>query len=239
MVVIAVASAKGGSARTTTCVRLAKALTAMQIPTGIVDLTPYPSAHFLLTEKDTVPVIAGRAARTATAARSIVKPYEERCSCLLLDTTRLDDPNLNCWLAMVSHFMVTMKVDKNSVRAMPSVWDSFDAWKGINPGLNFMGFLPVCVEASQEKVLGALRQRVPEHILPVGIPWNEAERLGPELVVPSSEWEGLARHVATKAGLKRVAPEAPKSSEWGLVSRVWRLAASVIGPKVSVATGKG
>jgi len=236
VILIAVCSAKGGSARTTTCVRLAQALNAARIPTGIVDLSPYPSVQFMLAPGDAIPVIGGRAATTPIAARSIVRPYEERCSCLLIDTSRLDDPAILPWLPLMNHFLVTMKIDKNSVRAMPSIWDSFDTWKAINPELKFLGFLPTCVEPSQQAVVRGLRNRMEEHFLPVAIPRNDVERLGPELVTRGAEWDTLAAHLRQRASLKQILPEPARNTEKGLVTRMWKLAASVLGPKVSVVT---
>ncbi|MBI1292506.1 hypothetical protein GC173_14905 [bacterium] len=237
MKIIAIASAKGGSARTTTCVRLSQALVAADVPTGIVDLSPYPSVSYVLPKDHKGPVVIGRAAKTSVAVRSLLKPYEDSTSCMLLDTARLDDRAITPWLPMIDHFIVTLKIDKNSVRAMPSVWSAIDGWRSANPSMTFLGFLPVCVEPHQMDVLKSLRSRMVEHILPVGIPFHEAERLGPDLAPKQKEWDDLARHVMRQAGLRAKPPEVKPSSEVGIVSRMWRMAASVLGPRIGVTGG--
>ncbi len=235
MKVIAIASAKGGSTRTTSAVRLAQALNDQQIPTGIVDLAPYPSVQFLLNPGDSIPVISGRTANTKTAAQSIIKPYFEKCSCLIIDTSRLDDPALEAWLPLITHFFINLKIDRNSIEALPSVWDSIDSWKITNPQLEFLGFLPVCLEQGQERVLENLRSRLKSHILPIDISYQEEERLGSDFVQRSIEWDNLARYLHQAAGLKKVQPQPVTRKETGLVSKMWRIAASMLSPKVTIA----
>ena len=263
MKLIMVASATGGAAKTTTAVRLGQALNACRVPTGILDLSPYPTAAELARTglrnrpdwAGPMPVLLGRGATTAIAAGSILKPYEGKLKALVVDTGRLDDPILRPWASLLSALILTTRGDRFSLSALDGVGPWLADLRTLNPQLQFLGFLPVALAPGEGDALLDLKRAAGRYLLPFTVPEEEAEWArshasliegleagGPAGVPPDSmeaAHAGLAQHVAAALGLEPLpapAPDAPpaKPKEVGLISRLWKLAGRATGPKVVV-----
>lgn len=247
--------AKGGSARTTTAVRVCEALVARGIPAGIVDLSPYPTAHMILRDSR-VFVLSGRNATTQIAAQSLLKPFEKPNSLVVVDAPRLDDPALLPWLPLVKSMVLTTAINSHAVAAMPALWQSAARLHKLQSGIAFLGLLPVLVREEERAMLAELQKGLPDRMLPVAVPFDLDERrralagliegdIG--IVAPDgpalAAWEALSRHLETRLGLvaEVVVPKAESSAEEaapkGMLSKLWKLAAKALGPRAAVVGG--
>jgi cellulose biosynthesis protein BcsQ len=243
MRLIVVAGAKGGTARTTTAVRLAEEMARRRIPAGIVDLSPYPTSHMLVREEKTF-VIRGESATTEVAARACIKPYEAKRPVVFVDTGRLSDPAIQPWLPLCEGFLLTTPVNAQSIQALPAVWEAVEEMKKTGSGLRFLGFLPVMVKQERLALLERIRQRFPGHFLPEHVPWDDSEPARAErgaiegLRLAAGENEAAALRAYAQLAdylmdeLEIRPPEesepAPKR-ETGMLSRLWKKAAKAIG----------
>lgn len=253
MKLVMIASGLGGSAKTTTAVRLAETLTALRVPAGVVDLSPYPTAGSLVVANG-VPVAGGRGASTPITARSVLKPYEDRLKVMFVDTGRLDDPALVPWTTLCDGLLLTTRGDRFSLAALEGLGPSLQKVRALNPDMEFLGFLPVMVSPNDSAAVDDLKRAAAKYLLPVVVPadaweWRrshagciEGLETAPAAGQPEPPADrahrDLARFVMTKFALEpeteavMAAAAAPK--ETGLVSRLWKLAGKALGPKATV-----
>lgn len=252
MELIMIGSAKGGTGKSTAAARLASNLSRRGIASGVVDMSPSPTAHWI--SGSGVFYASGRAATTAIAARAICKPHEGIARIAFVDTGRLDDQALEPWLPLCSGLLLVTSIDALSVAAMPAIWGSVERFSASNPRLRFLGFLPTMVQPGSERLRRSVVEKFPDWFLREHIPFDpeEARRLqggcfsGQAAIAPSSPasdaWDGVATRVCTLCGIEppRIATApAPKESTRGVLSKLWGLAAKSLGATRLVTTEKG
>jgi cellulose biosynthesis protein BcsQ len=238
MKMILIASASGGSAKTTTCVRLAEALGTHRRRGVVVDLSPYPTAGYLVAAEGGVDIVRGRAATTPVAAASFLKPFEAPHAVALLDIGRLDDPALDPWMPMVTDILLTTRCTEHAVAALPGLWSALQARREKYPSINFLGFLPVLFKPEQEGQLRLLRQASRNAVAGGPIPFDPREvRRCQETIfkglapfpdtfpdLSNRAYGALALELAERLGVEARAPE-PAESGGGLFTRLWKKAA--------------
>lgn len=240
-----IAGAKGGCARTTTAVRVAESMSASGVRAGIVDLSPFPTAHLLVSRQD-VALIQGGAASTTIAAESILRPHRDSVRFAFVDTGRLDAARLAPWLPLCESVLIASPVDPFSISAMPAMWTALEQIRAVNAQIRFMGILPVLVRPEGEALRERLRARFKGQFLDESIPFDEAEvaraaRAGAGLPpIPGVEsagpafaaWKALAARIMDEHGLApRVeAPAAEVAADRrGFLGKLWRLASGKLG----------
>lgn len=247
--IILIIGAKGGAGRSTACVRLAESFAASAIPAGIIDLSEYPTAHWIV-RNPAVIVAPGKGASSTSAARALLKPLESKCDVILVDTGRLNAAALNPWVEIADTFIVLSRFDPLSVKALPAIWASIDAFRKMNPTLKFAGFLPMMTTQESAKLADEAARRFPGTFLPFRIPFDrsEADRNHArcfegttDVAVPARElqpiWSALSKHLGESLYLKpRVAEEPKEGVVRGVLGKIWKLAASKIATKVKVVT---
>jgi hypothetical protein len=254
MKVLMIGSANGGSAKTTVAVRLVETLSKFGLKAGIVDLSPYPTASYLAQPK--TPVLLGRSASTPVAARCVLKPYVDQWDLAIIDTGRLDDPVLDHYAPLVNGLILTTRPDPFSLRALQTVGTPLQRLRGRNPGIKFLGFLPVLTSFEGGYSIMPLRQAAGKYMInhPIGATaweWMRAHRsilgadssasVDPLLDKDPLElaFEGLGKSVLEQLELEIpvAAPvqeaEQPKK-EVGALTKLWRSMARAMGPKATV-----
>jgi len=234
MKIVIVASATGGSGKTTTCVRTAEALTKQNIPAVVVDCAPIKTAKFLRRDQS-VPILDGKAATTVTATKALLKPYEESHALALLDTGSLDEEELTPWIKGADSILLTTRIDRFSLSALPGVWDVLKIRKAQREELEFIGFLPIAVTSSQEKTRYRFESIAGEYGIKSTIPNDLAEYVTSMSCViegiddfksrESAElaYAAFARDLTQRLSLKPIVKE--QTNQVGLFTKVWRKAA--------------
>lgn len=231
---------------------MAQELKRQGYKSGIVELSPWPCTHHLL-DGEKIPVVLGRKLTTATAVRAALAPYRDTSTVFFMDTGRLDDPSLLQWIEHCTHLMLTIRMDKQSIRALPGVNSVLADLRKANPGMRFMGFLPTLVDYERTNLVKILDQAVPGYTVPISIPRDSDEHLraqagafkGLDHVLNNNApalkaYIRLSTWTAERLDLEPVqkTPEAKEEKkETGVISRLWKLAASRLGAKVQVTGG--
>lgn len=243
-----IASAHGGSGKTTACVRLAECFAEARIPAAIVDLSPHSAAPYMTR----LPVIAGRGATTEAAARAIIRPHEEKVRVLLADTGDFADPAIKPWLGLVHSMLLVTRISRLAVSALPTIWPALDEARRAHPSLQFAGVVPMMVTPPQGALCLSLRQRLKDSIHAESIPFDpfEHQRLqrscfdGMEALPATNPgleaWRRSARILAQRMQLEPiVAPPEPKpAGALGALANLWRRAIrGGSSPSVRVAGG--
>lgn len=244
-----VAGAKGGSARTTTAVRVAEHMCATGVSAGIVELSPFPTAHLLASRSD-LALVQGAGASTTIAADSILRPHRDKVRFAFVDTGRLDAERLAPWLPLCHSVLIASPADPFSFSALPALWSAVERIRRANASIRFMGILPVLVAAENRALLEKLRTRFPGQFIDDFIPFDEAEiaraaRAGAGIAAApesadagpaAAAWRALAARMTREFDLapEPVAPPEPAASDrLGLLGRLWRVASGKLG-RVSV-----
>ncbi|MCC5876754.1 MAG: hypothetical protein JJU11_11095, partial [Candidatus Sumerlaeia bacterium] len=203
--------------------------------------------------EDKIPVVKGRSLTTATAVRAALAPYRDTSTVFFMDTARLDDPFLLQWIEHCNHLMLTIRMDKQSIKALPGVNSVLAELRKANPGMRFMGFLPTLVDNDRAGLVRILDQAVPGYTIPISIPRDNDEHLRSQV----SAFKGLDHALnpnapAQKAYVKlsgwmaerldlepirEAAAREEDKKETGVISRLWKLAASRLSPRVQVTGG--
>lgn len=245
MKICIIAGAKGGSAKTTTAVRVAERMSASGVPSGIVDLSPFPTAHLLLSRPD-VALIQGAGASTTIAAESILRPHRDAVRFAFIDTGRLDAARLAPWLPLCESVLIASPVDPFSISAMPAMWSALEQIRAVNAQIRFMGILPVLVRPEGEALCQRLRTRFPGQFLDEAIPYDEAEvgraaRAGAGLPpVPGADiagpafaaWKSLSVRIMNDHGLAprvEAAAASDSADRRGFLGKLWRMASGKLG----------
>ncbi|MEQ8821791.1 MAG: hypothetical protein RLY93_16255 [Sumerlaeia bacterium] len=251
MKTILIASATGGSAKTTTAVRLAESLKRARVPAGVMDLSPYPTANYLVREKD-VFALNGRGAATSVAVDAMLRPLEDRCRALVIDTGRLDDPMLDFWIEFCDAMILTTRVDAFALKAFEGIWDSLEQRRKDNPEMKFLGFLPVVVGPEEKKNVRQLQLAASRFVLETAVPFDQQEILRAQSTciegldpLPADygeasreAYDALAAHTIGQLGIEQLPQTEPeRKKEVGLFTKLWRVASKSVRPKVSTQGG--
>lgn len=228
-----VASAHGGSGKTTACVRLAECFEEARIPAAIVDLSPHSAAPFMTR----LPVIAGRGATTEAAARAIIRPHEAKVRVMLVDTGDFSDPALKPWLGLVHSMLLVTRINRLAVSSLPTIWPVLDEVRRAHASLQFAGVVPMFVTPQQNALCLSLRQRMKDAIHAESIPFDpfEHQRLqracfdGMEALPATNPgldaWRRSAKLLGDRMKLEPLAvPEAKPTGALGALANLWRRA---------------
>jgi chromosome partitioning protein len=242
--ILLIASAKGGTAKSTTAARLAESLARRGYRPALIDLSPYPTTRHLLAAKGLVRAVPGRSATSELAVLSLLRPFEAKNDLILVDTMRFDDSALDPWHNYLSALILTTRLDRFAVRALPACWPTLDRLRTAAPRMKPLGVLPVLTRPNDAAALRELRRAEPDQIIPTEIPFDPAElrrsQLGivegvpePPSASPSGiAYDQLAAHVANQLGLP--APAAAEPPQTGFLSKLWQAARKRLGPAVTV-----
>ncbi len=247
MKLLLVGSAGGGACKSTLCVRLAESLSKRSIATCVVDLSPWPTAHLLADERTAV--IRGTGASSSIGAESILRPYRESHQLAIIDTGRLDEPELQAWLPLLDGVLLTTGMSLHAINSLPKAWTGIDRLRNTNSQAKRLGLLPVQTTASDHGTLAKLRVRFPGQFMDQEIPFDAEEPRRVQrtcLHGVSAEfdsrrkaaryWDDIASHVMSELGLQAKVPVAEQKTETkGVLSRLWKESLRRLkgGPKVT------
>jgi len=244
--ILMVAGPKGGVGRTSICVRLAEQFKSRGIPPVLIDLTPNPTAQFVVS-KGSFPVAQGRGASTVVSARAILRPFEESAGVVLLDTSRLDDPLLIPWAEIATHLLVVTSANAHGLGSLRTIWEPMQKLREKNENLNFLGFLPTFARSEDRALLDALQRRPDMQILSPPIEYSNAEierfssrALGqPGQSSDSREpvtaaYAKIAEDLIRKMGLKPISQVEAEKPATGVIGKLWRMAAKALGPRATL-----
>ncbi len=244
--VLMIAGPKGGVGRTSICVRLAEQFKSRGISPVLIDLTPNPTAQFIV-PKGSFPVAQGRGATTVVSARAILRPFEENAGIALLDTSRLDDPMLVPWAEIATHLIVVTSANAHGLGSLRTIWDPMQKLRTKNEELNFLGFLPTFARSEDRALLEALQRRPDMQILSPAIEYSpgEIERLSDRAMgTPMNSTEArdsvlsayskIADDLIRRMGLKAAEPVEIEKPATGVIGKLWRMAAKALGPRATI-----
>jgi cellulose biosynthesis protein BcsQ len=240
MKIILIASAKGGSGKTTVAVRLAEQAAARGFRSIVIDLSAYPAASLIAAKN--VRVLAARTATTPHAVRATLKPLASTTDIAFIDTGRLSDPILDNWLPLVHAHLLLLETTPQAIASLPALWKMIENAKRANPETQFPGFVVAQLKDKQQDLRRQIQRRFPEHFFPEAIPFSEIEPLVAqsgcytlpliERGLDATPYARILDRVCTLT--KLVPPAAAESTETkGILGKLWGLAKNVLGtPRV-------
>lgn len=239
MKLLMIASAAGGSGKSTAVARLAESFLRAGISPVIFDLSPARTAQFF--RLNGVPIVDGRPATNPVALSALLAPYRH-LPVGIIDTGSLHDEALETWLERVDHLLLTTRIDAFSLHSLPGCWDVIEEIRRRHPSINFSGMLALGVRSDEEASLRLFKRSARDFAFPVSIPWDDGELHAAQLrhfedeqaiAIPGNdasmkEYERAARMLAEAMAIKPPQVEPEKQGTRGLIISAWKKAANLL-----------
>lgn len=239
MKLLMIASAAGGSGKSTAVARLAESFSRAGIAPVIFDLSPARTAQFF--RLNGIAIVDGRPATNPVALSALLAPYRH-LPLGIVDTGSLHDEALETWMEKVDHLLLTTRIDAFSLHSLPGCWDVIDEVRRRHSSIKFSGILPVGVRSGEESSLRLFQRTARDFAFPVAIPWDLGELHASQLrhfedeqaiAIPGNEvsmqeYERAARILAEKMAIEPVKTEPEKPTARGMIVNAWKKAAGLL-----------